>query len=216
MTENLPTGQQNPLEAINESRQDDAVPVDSTKDAPGVEEVEILDRLGPAIRESVERSIHLAVSHESHSGPMPPPKQFALYDAALPGTAKVIRDEFQANSLHIRTMESRALGAHKDDNDKNRSAAERLVWGALIAAVVLALTGHDWVAVVIVGTTVALILANFLNRGRRAKQDSSGDNVRSQSTGRVDDTDNSLSDTTSQADNTDQVGEDEDKRLAAK
>lgn len=109
------------------------------------------------------------VQHESHSGPIPSPRYFAMYESILPGTAKVIRDEFEANGAHVRQMESRALEAHKDDNDKNRRAAEKLIWGALALVLVLALSGQANVAIAVAITTVGAVVTGFLNKHYKSK-----------------------------------------------
>lgn len=121
-----------------------------------------------AISKIVRREVVTAISHESHSGPMPSPSQLDKYEKVLPGTAKVIRDEFQANGQHVRELEKAAIHFSKDDNDKNRKVAERLVWGALIASVVTACTGHETVASVLAVSTVGAVVTGFLLGKRQA------------------------------------------------
>lgn len=129
--------------------------------------------LPPDLVERIEQEVRIQTvalfKHERHSGPMPSPKQFEQYEKVLPGTALAIRNEFQANGEHVRKMEERALTAQKDDNDKNRASAERLVWGALIASVFLALMGHPWVAGTIAVSTVGAVITGFLNRARETQ-----------------------------------------------
>lgn len=152
-------------EAIN-SAPTGAEVVSSTRDIPGIAP-ELLER----IEEVARLQAVSVVAHESHSGPMPPPKQLAHYEKVLPGTAQIIRDEFQANGAHVRHMEQRALEAQKDDNDQNRHVAERLVWGALISSFILALTGHEWVAGTIAVSTVGAVITGFLHQRKGTKQD---------------------------------------------
>jgi uncharacterized membrane protein len=122
--------------------------------------------LEPELLEKIEEAARFAsvmtVKHEMHSGPMPAPKQFADYEAILPGTAKVIRDEFQANGAHVREMEKEAMSAQIANDKENRATAERLVWASLIATVIVALLGHNAVAIAIAGTTVTCIIAGFV------------------------------------------------------
>lgn len=119
---------------------------------------EVLDKV-----ERVARTTAISVvRHESHVGPMPSPRDFALYDKVLPGTAEAIRDQFVLNAAHVREMERLALQSHKDDNDKNRSSAERLMWGALIASFILALMGYQVVAGILAASSVGAIAAGFL------------------------------------------------------
>lgn len=93
---------------------------------------------------------------------MPSPRDFALYDKVLPGTAETIREQFVLNATHVRDMERLALESHKDDNDKNRASAERLMWGALVASFVLALMGYQVVAGILAASSVGAIAAGFL------------------------------------------------------
>lgn len=119
---------------------------------------EVLDRI-----ESVARTTAYAViQHESHAGPMPSPRDFALYEKVLPGTAQTIRDEFVKNADHMRKMQSEAMQYQKDDNDRNRKSAERLVWGALVVIVVLTGMGHPGAAIAVAVTTVTAVITGFL------------------------------------------------------
>ncbi len=129
-------------------------------------EPELLERM-----ENIARVVAVSeIRHERHSGPMPSPTQLAEYEKVLPGTATIIRDEFQANGAHVRTMESKAVEYTKQDNVDNRNVAERLVWAAMCSTVVLALTGHDWVAGTIAVSTVGAVVTGFLNKRRDPKR----------------------------------------------
>lgn len=133
----------------------------------GVEESE-LHRL---IEEETRSQIVSYFEHESHSGPMPSPRQLAMYDAALPGTAQVIRDEFQKNAEHVRLSESKVLDYTKDDNNQNRRVAERLVWGSLISVLLLAWMGQSGVAIAVAVTTVGAVITGFLQQRSRANKE---------------------------------------------
>ncbi len=54
---------------------------------------------------SEERVKELRLS-ATYQGPLPPPNIMRGYDDICPGAARMILDEFQANSQHIRDMES--------------------------------------------------------------------------------------------------------------
>lgn len=143
-----------------ENDQPDSAPQGAEVVSDTSREPELLERL-----EKIEGVVAVSeVLHERHSGPMPSPKQLAEYDKVLPGTAKIIREEFQANGGHVRTMEARAVEYHKHDNVENRKIAERLIWAALAATVLLALAGHDWVAGTIAVSTVGAVVTGFLNK----------------------------------------------------
>ncbi len=135
--------------------------VSATKEPGGTSvELELLEK----VEETARRVAVSVVKHEMHSGPMPAPKHTREYDAALPGTALIIRDEFQANGKHVRDSEQRALEATIEDNKQNRRTAERLVWGSLALILVLALADHERVAIAISLTTVAAVITGFLKK----------------------------------------------------
>jgi len=109
-------------------------------------------------------TLQLLLQRESYSGPMPLPELLARYDQVLPGTAEIIRAEFQTNGEHTRKMELLIAQMHKDEWDKNRRAAQQLAWGALLASAVLAVLGHDGVAIAIATTTIGALVAGFLHQ----------------------------------------------------
>ncbi len=57
-----------------------------------------------------------------------------------------------------------SYAAVRSDRTQNRKVAERLVWGALIASTILALTGHDGVAATIAVSTVGAVITGFLRK----------------------------------------------------
>lgn len=121
-------------------------------------QAELLDQL----EQRFERVAIRVVRHEMHAGPMPSPKQFGEYDKALPGTAQAIRDEFQLNSAHVRTMEDRGQQAVITRDQENRRTAERLVWGAFVLIAFLASIGQKEAAIAVAVTTVVAVITGFL------------------------------------------------------
>lgn len=57
----------------------------------------------PKLEKIVERKVEMHLAH--YQGPMPPPMLLEQYDKIVPGCAKMIVDEFQANSKHSRHIE---------------------------------------------------------------------------------------------------------------
>ena len=100
---------------------------------------------------------------------MPSPKQLGAYDNVLPGTALIIRVEFQANGKHVRSMEDRGQAAIIESDRQNRQTAERLVWASLVLILVLSLAGHEKVAIAVSVTTVAAGITGFLSKRHAAK-----------------------------------------------
>lgn len=155
---------QRPDEGTPDSAPKGAEVVSAPCDLPDIQP-ELLERIAVEAR----RVAVSVIKHEMHAGPMPAPKQLREYDAALPGTALIIRDEFQANGLHVRESEKRALEASIEDNRQNRLTAERLVFGAFVLILVLALAGHDTVGGIVAGTTVLAVITGFLKKGTSKK-----------------------------------------------
>lgn len=133
--------------------------------------------LEPELLERVEEVARLTavttVRHEMHAGPMPSPKQLAGYDSVLPGTALIIRDEFQENGRHVRSMEDRGQAALINLDSQNRTTAERLVWASLGLILVLSVLGHESVAIAVSVTTVAAVITGFLSKKPSKGKDSS-------------------------------------------
>lgn len=123
-----------------------------------LQEVDV-DVLEPAIQKIVRHEVH---RREMHSGPMPSASQLEKYEKVLPGTALVIRDEFQANGRHLRETQMMALKFQKDDNDQNRAAANRLVWGCLAGALICTLAGHWQVGIAFIASGAVAVISGFL------------------------------------------------------
>ena len=153
-SENLPK----PAEPSSVGDEERAHPVAERPDPPALEP-ELVEYIDKAVRHQT-----VLMKHEHHSGPMPAPKTFKQYDEVLPGTALLIRDEFQANGMHVRAMEEKALSGQIANDANNRRTAERLVWGSLVLVLVLAVLGHTNVAIAVAITTVSAIITGFLVR----------------------------------------------------
>jgi uncharacterized membrane protein len=123
--------------------------------------------------QAIARSVRSEVRREMHSGPMPSPAYFAQYDKVLPGTALSIRNEFEANSQHIRAMETTALNGQIENDAANRKVAQHLVWGAFGLIALLGVTGHENVAIAVAVTTVTAVIGGFLRTYISKKPESS-------------------------------------------
>jgi uncharacterized membrane protein len=123
-------------------------------------ESELLERVEEVARVAAVTTVR----HEMHAGPMPAPQQLAQYDAVLPGTALIIRTEFQANGAHVRNMEDRGQAALIENDRQNRKTAERLVWASLVLILLLSVFGHEKAAIAVAVTTVAAVITGFLSK----------------------------------------------------
>lgn len=135
---------------------------DDTSTTPREIEQALLPILRGLIQEETQRVVTTVLKAESHSGPIPSASHLAQYEGVVEGAAKMIMDEYRANSAHVREMESLAITSQKDDNDRNRRVAERLVWASLFSVIGLALLHHDNVAIVLAASTVGAIVTGFL------------------------------------------------------
>lgn len=144
--------------------------VSTAEEHPVVIEPAVLERIAGQV---ATRAI--MISRESFSGPMPSPEMFSKYEKVLPGTAKIIRDEFQANASHVREQEKKALEAQIENDSSNRHVAKQLVWGAFALIALTALTGHESVAIALSVTTIIGIIGGFLEKRILGKRSSSED-----------------------------------------
>jgi len=78
--------------------------------------------------QAAKTTLQVQSKRETFTGPIPAPWILAEYDQVLPGTAGLIRAEFLANGAHMRKMEVMIVQFRKEEADKNRKAAQYLVW----------------------------------------------------------------------------------------
>jgi len=117
---------------------------------------------------------------QTYVGPLPLPATIRGHDEIEPGTARRFYDDYFAERQHDRDMERSEQELRRAVVEGNRSLAERgqniallvtLILGALAA--VLAVTGHDPVAIVLGGTSLVGIVAAILTgRSRQHDNDS--------------------------------------------
>lgn len=137
--------------------------------------------------EKLDKKIRQAVRAESYSGPMPHPAHLERYDATLPGAAKILFDEFQANSAHQREMEREALSVQKRalelkgrDNEesakrdaRSQHYAAALIILGLLAAAWFVHVDAEWIAALVIGTLLISVITGFLANRNDTKPPSS-------------------------------------------
>jgi uncharacterized membrane protein len=121
--------------------------------------IEILE---PKLDQIVERKVQFAMRTVSYSGPMPPPEHLAQYDKIVPGAARMILDEFQANSRHAREIELKGMAGMIGRDARAQWMAFVLVLIAFYLIWQLASTGHDKLAIAVATFLVGGIVAAFL------------------------------------------------------
>ncbi|MFK4442870.1 putative membrane protein [Caballeronia udeis] len=127
---------------------------------------------------------------ESFSGPTPHPKHVQQYDQILPGAAKIIFDQFQANAEHQRRMEERQMVIQERvvelqgrdnaaDSSKDQRAqylAAGLVVFGIAAALIFGYMKQPWVSVVIIGTLLVAVITGYLRGKTKDDAQSNADN----------------------------------------
>jgi uncharacterized membrane protein len=113
----------------------------------------------------------------SFSGPYPPPGVLQAYEAAVPGLAKQIIKQLEAEVAHRREMENRRLEAIIADRQAVRKERRRgQVLGFLLglaglgASVWIAYFGHPTTAGAVGVTTVISLVSVFVLGRRHAEQ----------------------------------------------
>jgi len=103
-------------------------------------------------------------AESSWSGPIPSPDQLARFDAVVPGSAERILNMAEQEGEHARDMQRRAVKAAIRLEHLGQGCAFVFAAGAVMAAYRLAMAGHDMVAGILIGTTLATIVIAFLDR----------------------------------------------------
>jgi len=96
-------------------------------------------------------------AESSWSGPIPSPDQLARFDAVIPGSAERILKMAEQEGEHARDIQRRAVRATIRLEHLGQGCAFVFATGAVISAYRLAMTGHDVVAGILIGTTLATI-----------------------------------------------------------
>jgi uncharacterized membrane protein len=131
-----------------------------------------------------------------YSGPLPPPKYLADYDAIVPGSAKEIVEAMIEQGRHRRKIEL-SESEHIQSMDKViiEGDSRRAYWG-LIAGFVIAIgvvasgsllifNGHDWAGTTMVTTIIVGLVGVFIygtrSRSAERQQDESNDQPQTKS-----------------------------------
>ena len=119
---------------------------------PNLPPPELLDRLPDEVRTAVIQS--------AYSGPLPPPSMYSEYEAVLPGSADP--------SWPWRRRNRPSGTSGKAGRNGYRPAASGSVSRSLLAcvrgAILLGLTGHEWIAAVFAGFASINLVSRFLGR----------------------------------------------------
>ncbi|WP_235215070.1 MULTISPECIES: DUF2335 domain-containing protein [Burkholderia] len=131
-------------------------------------EVTDLEVIEPQIERIVEQKIELRM--ERFNGPMPHPDHLARYDKLVPGCARMIMDEFQANSRHGRQLEIMGLSGMVNKDTRAQWMAFILVLVSFFLIWQLATHDHERVAIAVAISLVGSIVTAFLTTKRPADE----------------------------------------------
>lgn len=106
-------------------------------------------------------------------GPLPPPAAIKGYNDASPGMGDAILEAFVEEGKHRRQQEALRDRADHELARRGQWLAFGVVIVVIVAAIVLAVTDHEWPAVAVVGIGVTGIVTTFVV-GRRPPIHDSG------------------------------------------
>lgn len=92
---------------------------------------------------------------ESYSGLLPHPHHLAGFDEVVPGSAKVIIDEFVAQSQHRRVQEAMVVQGNEARNAIGQWLGFALLLAGIVSGLVIALTVNATVGGSVIGGVIA-------------------------------------------------------------
>lgn len=120
---------------------------------------EVIEALPESLRESTSESA-------ASSGPLPPPAMYRGYEEVLAGSAERILRMAEKEQAHRFEWEDEALRRASNRRDRGLSLGTLVALSSLAVAALLAMNGHDWVAVVIGGAGIAGTAASLIRKFR--------------------------------------------------
>lgn len=105
-----------------------------------------------------EDSSETLVAIQSWEGPLPAPETLARFETVVPGSAKTIIEEWQAETRHRRKFEHRSLLLQSLEQLSGRLLAFLFALAALGLAGYAASIGAAWVAGVVGSGTIASVV----------------------------------------------------------
>lgn len=122
--------------------------------------------------QQLERVVQQVLRAEAFSGPTPHPEHLERYERTFNGAAKIIFDEYQANSQHQRDiekgmldLENRKLDAASKRDTKSLNRAFLLVFFGFGVVALCALLKQPWLGGAVAGTLLVAVLRAYLPRG---------------------------------------------------
>ena len=146
----------------------EAAEIEAASAEPNIEVIE------PKLDRIVEQKVQVALRMESYRGPMPSPEYLAQYDKIVPGCARMIVDEFKANSQHARAMDLLGVNGMIRRDARAQWMAFVLMLAGLWTTWELAINGHEKTAIAVATALVGTVVVAFLTgHGPWGKKDES-------------------------------------------
>jgi len=104
------------------------------------------------------------------SGPIPPPNQLAEFEAIIPGSAERILKMAEQEGEHTREIQRRAVIADIRSQYLGQIFGLIFSLGTVIMIYWLAMAGHEVVASILAGATLATVSIAFIGQKKQREQ----------------------------------------------
>lgn len=123
----------------------------------------------PVTRRMIAGIIETTIQRTHFQGPIPHPDIFRQYGEVIPDAPERILRVFEEDSRHAREIQVAALLAQKEDNRRVHWIAFSLISFGYILSVVFALMKEEWLAGIILTTTIIGTVTGFLQNRKSMK-----------------------------------------------
>ena len=121
----------------------------------------VLEGLNPALQQKVLAGVAIVAS-TAYSGPVPPASMLGEYNDVIPNGGNRLFTLVESQSAHRHSIETIVITGQQRQSDRGQWMAFTLAVLLIGVGATAFLTGHDWVASVIFGTTVAALAGIFV------------------------------------------------------
>jgi uncharacterized membrane protein len=119
----------------------------------------------------VQDRVRQVIQQSKFQGPIPHPDIFRKYGEVVPDAPERILRVFEQDSAHAREIQNAALDAQKGDNKRVHWMAWSLIAGGYLLSALFAHWNKDWLAGIILTTTLAGTIAGFFQTKKSEKTD---------------------------------------------
>jgi uncharacterized membrane protein len=115
-----------------------------------------------------ERAVRRAIEFfeaRLHAGPLPDAEEYGAYDHVLPGTAQVIRDEWQLEAANRRQLQTEMVRANIRWRTRGQYFAAFLVFLIVVGSFAAIFTGKSIAGIATLVLAAAALSSRFLGRG---------------------------------------------------